>query len=51
MHSHALLIDAGGHVLAVGGFMSSSNKVAAAEVWIDTDEPLLWTTTFKDALT
>ena len=46
-----MTLHADNHKLAVGGLMSSSNTINADEITLTSDQPLLWTTEFKDVAT
>lgn len=35
--------------MAFGGLISTSNRLEAGEVWVETDQPLVWTTQVDDA--
>ena len=33
-----------GHVMEMGGLVSTSNQIEAAELWVESDKDLIWTT-------
>ena len=48
VQSNHFISCADGLCLSVGGQQSTSNRIVADEVEVNSDQPLLWTTTFQD---
>jgi hypothetical protein len=36
--------DLDGHLMEMGGLVSTSNEIMASEVWVESDKDLIWTT-------